>query len=54
MTTGNLTALTDLVDDGPATKVTERQPTPGIEEFCTEAAEILGSDGVIRDPSARE
>ncbi|MFJ9097493.1 FAD-binding oxidoreductase [Streptomyces sp. NPDC102405] len=54
MTTGNLTALTELVDDGPATKVAERQPTPGIEEFCTEAAEILGSDGVIRDRAARE
>ncbi|MFE1836643.1 FAD-binding oxidoreductase [Streptomyces sviceus] len=54
MTTGNLTALTELVDSGPTLGLAERRPTPGIEEFCAEAAELLGTDGVIRDPAARE
>ncbi|RPF39192.1 FAD-binding oxidoreductase [Streptomyces sp. TLI_185] len=57
MTTTDLTARTELVADpnsGPAPGVTGRQPTPGIEEFCAEAAALLGPDGVLRDPAARE
>ncbi|MEU3340287.1 FAD-binding protein [Streptomyces sp. NPDC006668] len=57
MTTANLTALTELVaGEGAAATPdpTQRQATPGIEEFCAEAAELLGADGVIRDRDARE
>ncbi|MGW3129945.1 FAD-binding oxidoreductase [Streptomyces sp. NPDC001123] len=57
MTTANLSALTELVadaDSGPARNRTERRSRPGIEEFCAEAAELLGADGVIRDEAARE
>jgi FAD/FMN-containing dehydrogenase len=54
MTTANLTALTELVPDGRAPGMAERRPTPGIEEFCAEATELLGTDGVIRDLAARE
>ncbi|MEU6379066.1 FAD-binding protein [Streptomyces sp. NPDC046909] len=56
MTTTDLTARTELVADqnSGSGDVTERQPTPGIEEFCAEAAALLGPDGVLRDPAARE
>ncbi|WP_234542905.1 FAD-binding oxidoreductase [Streptomyces shenzhenensis] len=57
MTPANLTTLTELVADhdaGSASAEPARQPTPGIEEFCGEAAGLLGADGVIRDPAARE
>ncbi|MFF5147600.1 FAD-binding oxidoreductase [Streptomyces sp. NPDC013157] len=54
MTTANLSALTEPAHDVPAPGMTERRPTPGIEEFCAEATELLGTAGVIRDPAARE
>lgn len=54
MTTRDLTALTELVDDTGAPLMAERQPTPGIEKFCADATELLGPDGVIRDLAARE
>ncbi|MEU1164957.1 FAD-binding oxidoreductase [Streptomyces sp. NPDC005921] len=54
MTTGNLTALSELVDNDRVPEPTERQSTPGMAEFCADAAELLGADGVILDPAERE
>ncbi|MCX4705157.1 FAD-binding protein [Streptomyces sp. NBC_01352] len=53
--TSNPTAPTELVDDARnPSAAAERRPTPGIEEFCAAAADLLGPGSVIRDAAARE